>query len=319
MSGHGFSSALAGDLDAYLDFKKDLGGRDTAARACYLRKFDTWCTQHGRTVADQDAVEGWVRAQLECSGRSRAWMSYIRDFGRWQQATGHADAYVLTGRWKAPICRPQPYLLSRGEIEAFFAAATTLQINSPWQWQAAAFFVLMHSCGLRTCEVRRLRAEDVDLEHEHIDIVWSKGNRSRRLPVTPDVLEVLHTCNTESHARFPDRAHFFVSATGSQVDMTTTAKMFTRIWDQAGLARPAAGRQPVPYSFRHHFAYACIERWRIENMDVTAMLPYLSAYMGHSSFASTYYYIHTSPDFLAAYDDITTASQDLLPEVGWGE
>ena len=80
-----------------------MGGRDTAARACYLRKFDIWCTEHGRAVADQDTVEGWVAAQLECSGRSRAWMSYIRDFGRWRQATGHADAYVLTGRWKAPV------------------------------------------------------------------------------------------------------------------------------------------------------------------------------------------------------------------------
>ena len=34
MSGHGFASALAGDLDAYLAFKTDMGGRDTAARAC---------------------------------------------------------------------------------------------------------------------------------------------------------------------------------------------------------------------------------------------------------------------------------------------
>jgi integrase len=95
--------------------------------------------------------------------------------------------------------------------------------------------------------------------------------------------------------------------------------MFARIWDQAGLTRPVNGRQPVPYALRHHFAYACIERWRIQGMDITAMLPYLSAYMGHSSFASTYYYIHTSPDFLDAYDHITTASQDLLPEAGWGE
>lgn len=319
MSGHGFVSALAGDLDAYLAFKKDMGGRDTAARACYLRKFDTWCTEHGRAVADQNTVEGWVRAQLECPGRSRSWMSCIRDFGRWRQATGHADAYVLTGRWKAPICRPQPYLLSRRDIDAFFAAATALQIASPWRWQAAAFFALMHSCGLRTCEVRRLRATEVDFEDEHIDIIWSKGNRSRRLPVTPDVMQVLDACNTESRARFPGRSHFFVSATGNQVDPATTGKMFARIWDQAGLARPVNGRQPVPYALRHHFAYACIERWRIHGMDITAMLPYLSAYMGHSSFASTYYYIHTSPDFLAAYDDITTASQDLLPEVGWGE
>ena len=92
----------------------------------------------------------------------------------------------------------------------------------------------------------------------------------------------------------------------------------SRIWDEAGLPRPLAGRQPVPYDFRHHFAYACIERWRIQGKDVHAMLPYLSRYMGHASFDSTYYYIHTSPDFLDAYNGITQASQDLLPEAGFG-
>ena len=96
------------------------------------------------------------------------------------------------------------------------------------------------------------------------------------------------------------------------------APQFARIWDEAGLARPSDGRQPVPYDFRHHFAYACIERWRIQGKDVHAMLPYLSRYMGHASFDSTYYYIHTSPDFLDAYDGITKASQELLPEVGFG-
>ena len=74
--------------------------------------------------------------------------------------------------------------------------------------------------------------------------------------------------------------------------------MFGRIWDQAGLARPAGGRQPRPYDFRHHFAYAGIERWMTEGKDVAAMQPYLSRYMGHATFDSTYYYVHTSPDFL---------------------
>ena len=140
-----------------------------------------------------------------------------------------------------------------------------------------------------------------------IDIIWSKGNRSRRLPVTPDVMRVLDACDTQSRARFPGRAHFFVSGTGSQVSPGNGRKVFARIWDQAGLARPPAAGSPCPTHFRHHFAYACIERWRIQGKDVHAMLPYLSAYMGHASFDSTYYYIHTSPDFLDAYDGITTA------------
>src|SRR6185437_4638523 len=59
--------------------------------------------------------------------------------------------------------------------------------------------------------------------------------------------------------------------------------VFGRIWDQAGLPRSAGGQQPRPYDFRHHFAYACIERWMKQRKDVAAMLPYLSRYMGHAT------------------------------------
>jgi hypothetical protein len=48
------------------------------------------------------------------------------------------------------------------------------------------------------------------------------------------------------------------------------------------------------------------------------MLPCLSRYMGHATFDSTYYYIHTSPGFTDAYAQITRDSQSLLPEVGFG-
>jgi integrase len=316
MSGGRFTSAFAADLEAYLAFKQNMGCYG-ASRIWYLGRFDAWCAEHGRAAFDRDTVEGWVRAQLESPGRYRSWMSYIRDFGRWLQAAGRNDAYVLSDRWKAPFNPPRPYLLSRREIEAFFTAAAALQTSSPWRWQAPAFFTLMHSCGLRTGEARALRVAHVDLQHGDIGIVWPKGNRSRRLPVTPQVARVLDACDRQSRARFPGRADFFVSGTGSQVTEAAAAQVFARIWDEAGLARPLAGRQPVPCAFRHHFAYACIERWRAQGKDVHAMLPCLSRYMGHASFDSTYYYIRTSPDFLSAYDHVTQASQELLPEVGF--
>jgi integrase len=317
MTGRAFTSAFAAELDAYLTFKQNMGHYGNS-RIWYLRKFDTWCAGHGRTVFDKDTVEGWVSAQLQCSGRHRSWMSYIRDFGRWLQASGASDAYVLSDRWKAPFVPPRPYLLSARQIELFFTAAAALQSQSPWRWQACAFFTLMHSCGLRTGEARALQPGHVDLDDGHIDVVWSKGNRSRRLPVTTQVARVLAACDRTSRAHFASRATFFVSAAGNQVSPCTVGTVFARIWDQAGLARPAGGQQPRPYSFRHHFAYACIERWMRQGKDVAAMLPYLSRYMGHATFDSTYYYIHTSPDFLDAYADITANSQSLLPEVGFG-
>jgi integrase len=317
MNAHGFTSALAPELDAYLAFKEKMGCYGTS-RIWYLRQFDAYCTAHHRAAFDRATVEGWVSEQLTRSGRYRSWMSYIRDVGRWLQAHGRGDAYVLSDRWKAPLVPAHPYLLSEAEIQAFFAAAASLDAHSSWRWQSVAFFTLMHCCGLRTGEARLLRTEHVHLRDHDLDIVSSKGNRSRRLPLTDQVVEVLAGCDRESGRRFGlARPTFFVSATGNQVTAATVGKIFNRIWDQASLPRPSGGQQPRPYDFRHHFAYANVERWAAQGSDVAAMLPYLARYMGHAGIESSYYYIHTSPEFMGAYADITAGTQSLLPEVGF--
>ena len=316
-TGNGFLSAFAPRLEAYLAFKHAMGCYGTS-RIWYLRRFDAYCVRHGRTVFDRDTVEGWVLEQLERSGRYRSSMSYIRDFGRWLQAHHDTDAYVLSDRWKAGFVPAHPYLLSTEQIEGFFTAAAQLRAQSPWRWQAVAFFTLMHSCGIRTGEARALRAEQVDLHERHLDIIWAKGNRSRRLPVSQQVVDVLAACDRASRRRFPFRETFFVSSTGNRVTGATVGVMFNRIWDQAGLPRPTVGIRPSPYAFRHHFAYANIERWMAQGKDVTALLPYLSRYMGHAGFESTFYYVHTSPDFIRGYADLTAAAvTSLLPEVGF--
>jgi len=312
----GFTSVFAPDLQAYLAFKQAMGCSG-ASRVWYLRTFDTYCTRHEASVFDRDTVEGWVLERVERSGRYRSWMSYIRDFGRWLRAHGHAHAYVLSDRWKAPFVPAHPYLLTRDEIDRFFTAALHLEAQSPWRWQAVAFFTLMHSCGLRTGEARALRTAAVDLRSGHLDIICAKGNRSRRLPLTAQVIDVLAACNRVSRDQFPSRETFFVSAAGNPVTAAAVGVNFNRIWDQAELPRPVHGPRPRPYDFRHHFAYANIERWMTQGKDVSALLPYLSRYMGHAGFESTFYYVHTSPDFMRGYANITAAGASLLPEVGF--
>jgi integrase len=318
MSAHGFTSAFAPELDAYLAFKEKMGFYGSS-RVWYLKRFDAYCAAHARTVFDRDTVEGWVTEQLAASGHYRSWMSYVRDLGRWLGVHGNPDAYVLSNRWKAPAFRAQPYLLRTSEIERFFSAAAQLQAQSPWQWQAVPFFTLMHSCGLRTGEVRRLSPDRVDLREGHVDVLCSKGDRSRRLPLTDDVIGVLAACEQTSRQHFGmSRTRFFVSGAGHPVTAATVGQIFNRIWDQAALARLKDGRQPRPYDFRHHFAYANIERWMAGGKDVTAMLPYLARYMGHATIESTYYYIHTSPDFMDSYADIAdNKALSVLPEVGF--
>jgi len=129
---------------------------------------------------------------------------------------------------------------------------------------------------------------------------------------------VLRSCDERSQHEFPHRTAFFVGATGNVVTSSSVGVHFRRAWDLAGLPWAGHGTRPRPYDFRHHFAYANIERWAATGTDATAMLPYLAAYMGHASVDSTLYYVHTSPDFLDSYARIVNdMDASLLPEAGF--
>jgi len=184
MRGYPYSSAFAGDITAFIEFKASVGIA-SASRNRTLYGFDRHCAGRGLTSFGRETVEGWVKARKAAvpSGHL-SWMSHIRELGRFMRANGHPDAYVLSERFKAKTVRVTPYLLTQGEVDAFFDAAAHFDNGTPWTWQASCFFGLMQACGLRTCEARRLRVCDVDYDAPSIDVMWSKGNRSRRLSVT---------------------------------------------------------------------------------------------------------------------------------------
>ena len=313
-----YASALAPDIRAYVAFKASVGVTGSSMR-WHLFDFDRWCAAKGFSSLTKEAVESYVLDRLSRTDPSQTtWASYLREFGRWMRVNGKPDAYVLSGDFKTTAARKVPYLLSDEEVDAFFDAAARLDVRSPMSWEARCLFGLMHSCGLRTCEARRLRVEDVDLDGMRIDIMWSKGHRSRRLAITGEVAEMLERCGSMTDAAVgADRPAFFATSTGNVVGGAAVGTVFGRIWLDAGLPESKGGKRPRPYDLRHRFAYANIERWQREGRDVMAMLPYLARYMGHSSYESTYYYVHTSPDFMAAYADIVSPRDALLPEVGF--
>ncbi len=319
MRSYPYSSAFAGDITAFIEFKASVGIA-SASRNWTLYDFDRHCAGRGLTSFGRETVEGWVKArEAAVPSGHLSWMSHIRELGRFMRANGHPDAYVLSERFKAKMVRVTPYLLTQGEVDAFFDAAAHFDNGTPWTWQASCFFGLMQACGLRTCEARRLRVCDVDYDAPSIDVMWSKGNRSRRLSVTDEVIEMMGRCGARNASAFgTDRPAFFAGSMGNPVSPCAVGTVFHRIWEAAGLPESKGGRHPRPYDFRHRFAYANIERWRTEGTDVAAMMPYLARYMGHASFDSTYYYVHTSPDFLDSYAGLVrSADEAVLPEVGF--
>ena len=108
--------------------------------------------------------------------------------------------------------------------------------------------------------------------------------------------------------------NIFVASTGNPVSPGMPGVVFRRVWTRAGLEWPQAGKRPRPYDFRHRFAFANIERWTRDGVDVMAMLPYLAACMGHAGIDSTLYYVHASPDFMDGYADLVADAERVVPE-----
>ncbi len=321
MSRYSYSSVFASDIEAFVEFKASVGIESTS-RSWTLYDFDRWCVAHGATEFDRKTVEGWVKERRsKTSPDHLTWMSHIRELGRFMCASGRSDAYVLSDKFKAKTVRVAPYLLTQAEVDAFFKAAAKFDNGTPWAWQAFCFFGLMHACGLRTCEARRLQVDDIDYGSPSIDIIWSKGNRSRKLAVTDEVADMIARCDAKTSSQFgSNRNAFFVTSTGNGVHSSMIGSVFRHIWQAANLPASKGDKKPRPYCFRHRFAYANLERWRAEGANVAAMMPYLARYMGHATFDSTYYYVHTSPDFLDDYADVVAQADDLvLPEVGFDD
>ena len=56
------------------------------------------------------------------------------------------------------------------------------------------------------------------------------------------------------------------------------------LW-KAGISH--SGKGPGLHDFRHTFAVHCLKKWVLNKDDLTNLLPYLSAYLGHEDLRGT--------------------------------
>jgi integrase len=59
-------------------------------------------------------------------------------------------------------------------------------------------------------------------------------------------------------------------------------------------------RRASLHSFRHSFAVRRLRAWHEASLDVQALLPTLSVYLGHVRPEDTYWYLTATPDLLRA-------------------
>ena len=93
---------------------------------------------------------------------------------------------------------------------------------------------------------------------------------------------------------------FFVSERGAHLKYLALRNWFARLCQRVAIVPTPGGRAPCLTSFRHTFAVTCMKRWYQQGLDVQALLPHLSIYLGHVSPQESYWYLTAVPELLSA-------------------
>ncbi len=172
---------------------------------------------------------------------------------------------------------------------------------------------LLAVTGMRSGELVRLNCEDLDLEEGRLRIIATKFKKSREIALHPTTVEALNAYRQERDRCWPRpaTAAFFLSARGNRLAQSSLEHTFAGLVDQAGLAPPpgSRARRPRAHDLRHSFTVATVVGWHRAGLDVQALLPALSAQLGHVDPASTYWYLTGVPELLAVAGERVQASR----------
>lgn len=190
--------------------------------------------------------------------------------------------------------RAAPCLYSEQDVARVTAASSVLS-PSLRAHTYSTLLALLAATGMRVGEAIALDDDDLDWRHATIHVRRSKFGKSRLLPVHDTTIAALrqyqHFRNTVGVK--PRVSAFFLSTRGTRLIYRNVHRTFLDVVGAAGL-KP----RPRIHDLRHTFAVRTLIDWYRADLDVDALLPRLSTYLGHVDPASTYWYLSASPELL---------------------
>lgn len=248
----------------------------------------------------KEMVNSWLSHHSYNTPSSQGvFISCLRQYTRFIRANGK-EVFIPDDDYTVQRQRFIPYIFTADELTAFFRTVDMVcPVLKKWRQDIIlpVLFRMIYCCGMRPGEPLRLTCDDVDLKTGDIYIRQSKGCKDRHILMSDDLR---YMCLKYDLLAGP-REWFFPKWDGGPLPTYWLDNQFRKCWARSGI--PSRGT-PRLYDLRHAFATRNLMRWTEEGLDVMVMLPYLSAYMGHSHFYDTLYYVHLLPERLRGSDKV---------------
>ena len=206
-------------------------------------------------------------------------------------------------------CAHVPYIFSEDELKCFFLAIDKFPPNPQTNREIVdpVLFRLLYGCGLRVSEALNLKLKDIDFKAGMVTILGAKNGRDRLVPLAESLALRFRKLQRKLHTYSSDSTYFFISPLGGRLDKSTVYERFRGYLLMAGISHTRHG--PRVHDFRHSYAVHCLKKWVLSGGELTNLMPYLAAYMGHADFRGTQYYLRLTADL---YPDIIQKTEATL-------
>ena len=314
-----YKSIFAELIAGYIEENRAVGYKFLKASSL-LKQFDTlvYREQWTEMKLSKQLVLLWTKKRPNETESNRCHrISIIRGFAKYLVRLSY-EAYIFPhGTVTVDRYSYVPYIFSKTELKNIFKICDNYPASntSPNRHLILPLlFRMLYGCGLRISEALKLKLNDVDLKKGTLFIHEAKFGKERIIPMAATL--------TERCCKYTDKVHnlescnpfFFPSPFGGYYDESTIYVLFRDILWKAGISH--SGKGPRLHDIRHTFSVHCLKKWVLNKGDLTSLLPYLSAYLGHVDLRGTQHYLRLTADL---YPEIIALVEQnfsfLIPEV----
>jgi len=316
MSRNTLPETISGMAELFLNQKHMTGFKYEWHEKC-IRRFVTFYEREGYTGIrlTKSMAETFIYDISEKPFTHYRKETLLRDFAEFLKAQGFHEIYVPLIRSGSYKCKHIPYIFTDDEMKRLFTAIDTWPESFYTNRTQVDYllFRFLYGRGMRVSEALNLTVADFHMEDGTLTVYHAKNNKDRLIPLaqslvekTTEYLAVMHWCSKGD-------SYLFHVGKGREMDQSTVYRRFRQYLSKAGIPHTKSG--PRVHDLRHNYAVKCLKKRVLAGEELTTILPYLAAYMGHSDFRGTQYYLRLTADL---YPHIISCSEAgfgyLIPE-----
>lgn len=307
-----FQSIFASYLKNYLAERKALGYKyDNHRRVLF--QFDAFCWEENWSELSipEDLAKAFIFGDPELAHGTIHLKEVVLSYFAEYLYSFNIPVYRYEIRTKGTKNKGFiPHIFTDDEIRRIFAVIDNQspEKNSNKHMVDPVLFRLLLGSGLRISEALGLKVSDFHYNECYIVLRHTKNDKERLVPIAQSVADRISklievTDDPEPSAdrmvfRPPGRSHFRVK---------TIERHFSDYLVLAGI--PHTDNGPRLHDLRHTFCVKCFHRWEMQGLDLENLLPYLSAFLGHTDFKGTQIYLRLTAEM---YPAITEKMDSIL-------